>query len=132
VEFVEAFLGEVLVGVRKNEVAVADTPMLFLSTRVKDRGVDKGHTRNVGIGFGRYVESACPGSFDHREALQGITQTGAIDVHDVERSACDGGRCDEFTHGFDRGSGLGAARTAYVGVNRHPPLGGQTEHINDL
>src|ERR1700758_1452362 len=101
-ELVEALLGEVLSRVRKNQVVVTDTTLHFLPPRVKDRGVDKSHTRDVGIGFGGYIESTGAGSFDHRKAFRGLAQTRAIDVHNMQRSTGDGRGGDYFTHGFDR------------------------------
>src|SRR5579862_5987816 len=130
-KFVETFFSKVLARVRKNQVAVADA-LPLLPTWVEDRRVDKSHPRNVGIGFGRYIQSAGAGSFNHGQALRRVAQTRAVDVHDVKRSARDGGSSDHFTHRLDRGSGLDAARTADVSVNRNPPLGGQSEHIDDL
>ena len=59
-----------------------------------------------------------------------VAQARAVDVHDVQRSACDGSRSNYFADRLNRGAGLDAARAAHMGVDRHPPLGGQTEHVN--
>src|ERR1700685_1487556 len=107
-EFVEPFAGEVLARVWQNEVAVADA-LLFLPAGVKDRRVDESHPRDVRIGFGGYVESAGAGSFDHGETFERIAQTRTVDVHDVERCACDGGCSDNFTYGLNRRSRLDTA-----------------------
>src|SRR2546423_1526108 len=90
VEFVEAFFGQVLSCVWKNQVTVTDASLPFLPSRVEDRRVDKSHTRDVWIRFGGYIESAGPRSFDHGKALRSLTQASAIDVDNVQRSAADG------------------------------------------
>ena len=53
-------------------------------------------------------------------------------MHDMQRSAGDGGRSDDLADRLDRGTGLDAARTAYVRVDRQASLGGETEHVNHL
>jgi hypothetical protein len=66
------------------------------------RGVDKGHSRDVGIGLCSHIEPASARSFDHGEALRRVAQARAVDVHDVQRRARDGGCSDHFAHRFNR------------------------------
>src|SRR5271169_131696 len=72
------------------------------------------------------------GAFDQGETLENVAQAGAVDVHDVQGRAGDGRRSDHFADLLNGGAGLEAARAAGVGVDRHSPLGGETEHVNHL
>ena len=80
----------------------------------------------------RDVEAAGARSFNHREAGERVAGAGAVDVHDVERSAGDGGGSDDFAERFDGRAGLKTAGAAHVGVDGHAALGCEAEHVDDL
>ncbi len=130
-QFIEALFGQVLAGIGKNEIAVVDA-QLFAPAGIKQCGIDCGHAGDVRVSLCRNVEAASPGSFDQRNAIQGIAQASAVDVNDVQRGACDRGRTNHFLHRFDGGARLHASGATQVGVDGQLALGGHAEHVDDL
>ena len=128
-KFVKAFLGEMLAGFGKHEFVVADAKF-FLPARIEERRVQRRHTCDVGIRLGGDVEAACACAFHHGKTFQRVVQAAAVDVHDVQRRTRDGGRSNHFADRLNGRARLDLSGAAHVRVNRHPPLGSETEYFN--
>ena len=123
-EEVEGLFGEALAGVLPLDVPIRHSELL-LPALVEDGRRDARRSRGVGIGLGGHVHPGVAGALDQGEVDRQVVQTGAVQVHDVERRA--GGGCvrDHLLDGRD-------GHVAHVAIDGHVQLRRELEDPEDL